>query len=146
MCRQKSRRVERRHWRHLIGLDSLFQKTPMSTPKNEPPLSQEMHLKILHFSSGLKMSGTVEKLLFTYLWSRYHQLNPGIKLIHREAALHLFVKQIPPTESWHQVDSYRCNSHPDMPTLTLVSLLERYMVLETAMPRGDIRKRPSAHL
>jgi hypothetical protein len=26
-----------------------------------------MHLKILHFSSGLKMSGAVEKLLFTYL-------------------------------------------------------------------------------
>jgi hypothetical protein len=34
-----------------------------------------------------------------------------------------------------------------MPALTLVSLLERYLVLETAMPRdGDIRKRPSAHL
>jgi hypothetical protein len=26
-----------------------------------------MYLKILHFSSGLKMSGAVEKLLFTYL-------------------------------------------------------------------------------
>ncbi len=25
----------------------------------------------------------------------------------REAALHLFVKQIPPTDSWHQVDSDR---------------------------------------
>jgi hypothetical protein len=33
-----------------------------------------------------------------------------------------------------------------MPALTLVSLLERYLVLENAMPRGDIRKRPSAHL
>jgi hypothetical protein len=33
-----------------------------------------------------------------------------------------------------------------MPALTLVSLLERYLVLETAMPRGDNRKRPSAHL
>jgi hypothetical protein len=34
-----------------------------------------------------------------------------------------------------------------MPALTLVSLLERYLVLETAMlPRGDIKKRPSAHL
>jgi hypothetical protein len=31
------------------------------------------------------------------------------------------------------------------PALTLVSLLERYLVLETAMPYGDIRKRPSAH-
>jgi hypothetical protein len=29
--KKKSRRVERRHWRHLIGLDSLFQKTPMFT-------------------------------------------------------------------------------------------------------------------
>jgi hypothetical protein len=63
-----------------------------------------------------------------------------------EAALHLFVKQIPPTDSWHQVDSDRCNFHSFMPALTLVSLLEKYLVLETAMPRGDIRKRPSAHL
>ncbi len=31
----------------------------MFTPKNEP-LSKEMHLKILHLSSGLKMSGAVE--------------------------------------------------------------------------------------
>jgi hypothetical protein len=34
MWRQKiSSRVKRRHWRHSIGLDSLFQKTPMFTPK-----------------------------------------------------------------------------------------------------------------
>jgi hypothetical protein len=32
-----------------------------------------------------------------------------------------------------------------MPALTLVSLLEKYL-LETAMPRGDIRIRPSVHL
>jgi hypothetical protein len=66
----------------------------------------------------------------------------------REAALHIFVKQqIPPTDSWHKVDSDRCNFHPLMPALTLVSLLERYLVLETAMPRGDIRIRLSdAHL
>jgi hypothetical protein len=38
----------------------------------------------------------------------------------REAALHLFVKQILPTDSWHQVDSDRCNFHPIMPALTLV--------------------------
>jgi hypothetical protein len=73
-------RVERWHWRHSIGLDSLFQKTPIFTPKNEQ-LSQEMHLKILHFSIGLKISGAVEKLLFTYLWNRYRQQIPGIKLI-----------------------------------------------------------------
>jgi hypothetical protein len=64
----------------------------------------------------------------------------------REAALHLVMKQIPPTDSWRQVDSGRFHFHPFMPALTLVSLLERYLVLETAMPRGDIRKRPSAHL
>ncbi len=27
------------------------------------------------------MSGAVEKLRFTYLWNRYHQQIPGIKLI-----------------------------------------------------------------
>jgi hypothetical protein len=63
-----------------------------------------------------------------------------------EAALHVFVKQIPPTDIWHQADSDRCNYHPLMPALTLVSLLERYKWFETATPRGDIRKRPSAHL
>jgi hypothetical protein len=31
--KKKSWRVERRPWRHLIGHDSLFQKTPMFTPK-----------------------------------------------------------------------------------------------------------------
>ncbi len=56
------------------------------------------------------------------------------------------MKQIPPTDSWHQVDSDRCNFHHLVPALTLVSLLERYLVLETAMPRGDIRTRPSAYL
>jgi hypothetical protein len=96
----------------------------MFTPKKNGPSSQEMHLKILRLRSGLKMSGV------------------GC----REAALHLFVKQIPPTNSWHQFDSDRCNFHPLMPALTLFSLLERYLVLETAMPRGDIRKRPSAHI
>jgi hypothetical protein len=44
-----------------------------------------MHLKILHLSSGLKMSGAVEKLLFTYLWNRYHQQIPGVKLIQEGA-------------------------------------------------------------
>jgi hypothetical protein len=43
----------------------------------------------------------------------------------REAALHLFVKQIPKTDSWHQVDVDRCNFYPLMPALTLVSLLGR---------------------
>jgi hypothetical protein len=64
----------------------------------------------------------------------------------RGGALHLFVKQIPPTHSWHQVDSDRGNFHPLMPALTLASRLERYLASETAMPRGDIRKRTSAHL
>jgi hypothetical protein len=64
----------------------------------------------------------------------------------REAALRVFVKQISPTDSWHQVDSNRCNFHPLLPALTIVSLLKRYLVLETAKPRGNIRKQPSAHL
>jgi hypothetical protein len=39
-------------------------------------------MKILHFSSGLKMSeAAVEKLLFTFMRNRYHQQIPGIKLI-----------------------------------------------------------------
>jgi hypothetical protein len=63
----------------------------------------------------------------------------------RGAALHLSVKQMPP-DFWHQVDSDRCNFYSLMPALTLVSLLERYLVLEAAMPRGEIRKRQSAHL
>ncbi len=34
MCRRKkSWRVKRRQWCHLIGLDSLFKKTPMFTPE-----------------------------------------------------------------------------------------------------------------
>ncbi len=31
--RKKSWRVKRRHWYHSIGLDSLFQKTPITTLK-----------------------------------------------------------------------------------------------------------------
>jgi hypothetical protein len=64
----------------------------------------------------------------------------------REAALHLFMKQIPPTDSWHQADSDRCDFHALMPALILVSLLERCLVLEIATPRGNIRKLWSAHL
>ncbi len=79
-----------------------------------------MHLKILHFSGGLKTSRVVEKLLFTYLG-----------------------KQIPLTDSWRQVDS---DFHPLLPALSLVSLLESYLWFETATPRADIQKRPSEHL
>jgi hypothetical protein len=45
----------------------LLSENPDVHPKKNEPLSQEMHLKILHFSSGLKMSEAVEKLLFTDL-------------------------------------------------------------------------------
>jgi hypothetical protein len=79
------------------------------------------------------------------------RLSVGLKLSNhklgcREDAIRSFVKQIPPTDSWHQVDSDRCDFHPLMPALTLVSLLGKFLVLETAMPRGDIGTRPSAHL
>jgi hypothetical protein len=46
--------TKRQHWCHLIGLDSLFQKTLSSPPKTEP-FSQEMRLKILLLSQGLKL-------------------------------------------------------------------------------------------
>jgi hypothetical protein len=72
-------------------------------------LSQEMHSRILRLSVGLKMSRVVEKLLFNYL------------------------PKIPPIDSWHQVDSNRCNFHILMPTITLVSLLEIWFGLK--MPR-----------
>jgi hypothetical protein len=49
----------------LIGLDLLSENSDVH-PKNES-LSQEMHLKILRLSGGLKMSRFVEKLLFAYL-------------------------------------------------------------------------------
>jgi hypothetical protein len=65
---------------------------------------------------------------------------------YREAALPSCVKQAPLTDSWHNVDSDRFNFHHLMPALTLVSLLEKYLWVETAKPRGNIRKRPSAHL
>jgi hypothetical protein len=64
----------------------------------------------------------------------------------REAAVHLFVKQKPPSDSWRQVDSDRCNFHPLTPALTLVSLLERYLWFGTATSCGDIGKQPFADL
>jgi hypothetical protein len=42
-------------------------RIPDVPPKERKPKIQEMHLKILHLSSGLKMSWALEKLLFTYL-------------------------------------------------------------------------------
>ncbi len=69
---------------------------------------------------------------------------PNLKLGYKKADLHLFVKQILPIDSWHQVDWGRCKFYLLMPALTLVSLLERYLVLETATPRGDDVNRPSA--
>jgi hypothetical protein len=69
------------------------------------------------------MSAAVEKLLFTYLWNRYHQQIPGKKV------------------NWD-----RCNFHPLMPALTLVSLLEDIWCWKLPCRVGDIRKRPPAHL
>ncbi len=63
-----------RSWLHLS-------EKPDVHPQKNKPLGQEMHLKIVRLSSGLKMSGALEKLLFTYLWNRYNQQIPGINLI-----------------------------------------------------------------
>jgi hypothetical protein len=52
----------------------------------------------------------------------------------REAALYLCVKQIQPTDSWHQIDPDGINFHTLMPEFTLISLLERYLWFESATP------------
>jgi hypothetical protein len=124
MCRRKKLESQDatlapfdRSWLHLSENPNVHQ------PKNKP-LSQDMQLRIL----------------------RFEQRFENVKGC-REAAFRLFVKQIPPTDSWHEDDSDRCNFHPLMPALTLVSLLERYLWFEsTATPRADIGKRRSRHL
>jgi hypothetical protein len=63
----------------------LSENADVHPPKNEP-LNREMHLKILYFISGLKISRAVEKLLFTHVWNIYP----------------------PISDSWYQVDSDRC--------------------------------------
>jgi hypothetical protein len=64
-----------------------------------------MHLKMLRFSGGLKLS------------------NPLMG--RREAVLHLFVEKITPKNLGHQVYSDRCSFHLFTPALTLLSLLKR---------------------
>jgi hypothetical protein len=88
----------------LVPLSENPDVHPKKKKKNEP-LSQEMLLKILCLSVGLKL--------------------PSHKLGRREAALYLFLKQISPTDFSHQVDSDSCNFHLIVPALTLVSFLER---------------------
>jgi hypothetical protein len=119
---KKNWRVKRRHRWHSIGLDSLFQKTLMFTPKK------------VTVEPGDAFKNPASELVFE-----------NVKGC-REAALHIFVKQIPPTDSWHQVDSDRCNFHPLMPALTLVSLLERSLVLETAICRVATSENDRLHI
>jgi hypothetical protein len=47
------------------------------------------------------------------------------------------VKQIPPIDSLHQVDSDRWHFHPFMPALTLVSLLEQWTHNKTPSGVGN---------
>jgi hypothetical protein len=123
-CADKKRcRIKRRRWRHSIGLHSLFQISPMFIHKK----------------------WTVEPG-YAFENTAFEQWFENVKGC-REAALHLFLEQIPPTDSWHQVDSDWGNFYPLMPIFTLVSLLERYLCwFETATQRVDIGKQPSAHL
>ncbi len=99
-----------------MALDSLFQKPPMFAPQKK---------------RTVKAGDAFENTQFQQWFENVRGC--------READLHIFVKQILRRDSWHQVDSDRCNFHPLIPALSLVSLLERYLVLETPMPRGDIR-------
>jgi hypothetical protein len=55
-CDVKSFRIKRRHWCHLIGFDSLFQKNPGIYPARNEQLSHEMNLKIQHIRVGLKLT------------------------------------------------------------------------------------------
>ncbi len=48
-------RVTRRHWCHLIRLESVFRNPQSSSPKDEP-FNQQKYLKIFLPSVGLKMS------------------------------------------------------------------------------------------
>ncbi len=104
---KKSWRVERRHWRHSIGL------LPLPESPDDHPQKQTVKPR-----DALKNENTA-----------FQQWFENVRGC-REAALHLFVNQIPPTDSWHQVDSVRCHFHAFMPALTLVSLLEKYLVLK----------------
>jgi hypothetical protein len=74
-------------------------ENPDVHPTENESLNKEMHSKILRSSFGLRM--------------------PNPILGRREAAGNLFVKQIPPKDSWHQMNSGRCNFHLLMLALTL---------------------------
>ncbi len=89
MWRQnKTWRVKSRHWCHEKRLDSLFQKTPIITPKKNEPFSQEMHMKIPLLSRGLKLMSS----------------KAGCKV----SALHFSVKLIPQMAFWHRANSDGC--------------------------------------
>jgi hypothetical protein len=72
---QTEKRVKRQHWFHPIGVDSLFQKIPMFSPKLRT----------------VKPGDAFENTAF-------EQWFENVKGC-REAALHLHVKLIPPIES-----------------------------------------------
>ncbi len=87
-------------------------------PPKKEQLNQKVHLQILCLSGGLKLPNP----------------NQG----NREAARHLFLRQIPQIDSWHKVDSGRYNIHLVMPALTLLSKLGRYFWFETVTAPGHI--------
>ncbi len=90
-----------------------------SPPKNNP-CSQEMHLKILRFSWGLKLSNS----------------KPGCEV----SALHFFVNQMPPMAFW-QSSFWLVLLHVLIPRLTSASLLESKrgfeIVTELAVSEND---------
>ncbi len=103
MCRQKQKLAS---WEATLApIDKSW--LPLPKPRCSPPknkqLSQEMHLKILHVSTGLKISGAVEKLLFSYLWNRYHQQISGIKLIQIGAISVLLCQHEPLFHCWKDI-------------------------------------------
>ncbi len=75
-------------WCHLIGLDSLFQKTSIITPQKTNRSARRCVWRYC-FKAGVWncqiLNQVVESQLFTSLWNRYHQWLFDIELIQVSA-------------------------------------------------------------
>jgi hypothetical protein len=100
--RKKERKSDIDAIRISIGLDSLVQKRPnlqSSCPIKIELFSQEMHLKILLSSRGLKLTNfkagcRVSALLF-FLWNRYPPWLSDAKLIQK-SVFKLLIPELTP--------------------------------------------------
>ncbi len=125
--RVRSWPVKRRHWCNQMGLDSLFQKAPIISAKNEP-FSQDMHSKILHSSRELKLSNS----------------KPGCRV----SALSPFFFEIDTTSGFLISNSIRWAlfSASYIPGWTPVTMLYSDSWSEVVTPLVNTCKRPPSHL